>query len=93
MRMSSQKKVDAFNSTAKVGTNITYWPKLNMQGLIIHKNGKRTTTRSVAGVHNGDPVVFINGVEEYVHLDHVQIGESIVQEDSPCFDEEFIHLW
>ena len=83
--MTKSEQVKLMNRNP-LGTNVTYWPTL-------HKNGKRTRTRSAAFLSkSGAPVIFVDGIPGYVHIEHVEIG-SLMRTDSPCFDAEFPHLW
>ena len=83
--MTIQQQVDAMNRNP-VGTNVVYWPTF-------HKNGKRTKTISEAFFSaSGKPVIFVEGVEDYVPISNVEIG-SLMRTESNCFDAEFPHLW
>ena len=83
--MTPQEQVTVFNKNP-VGSQVTYWP-------VLHRDGKRTTTRSEAFLSkSGTPVVFVEGVSGYVHIEHVQFGR-LIDLDSPCFDENFDHRW
>jgi hypothetical protein len=83
--MTPEQKIDAMNRNP-IGTEVVYWPTL-------HRAGKRTKTRSAAFLSNsGTPVIFVEGVSGYVHVEHVEIG-SLMPTDSPCFDNNFQHLW
>ena len=83
--MNAQQKVDAINRHP-VGTEVTYWP-------ILHRGGKRTRIRNAAYVDAaGQPVIFVEGVRGCVHTDHIEIG-SLMDANSPCFSQEFEHLW
>ncbi len=85
--MTPEQQVAAFNSNP-IGTKVVYWPMLPL-----HRAGKRTKTRSAAFLSNsGEPVVFVEGVRDYVHVEHIEIG-SLMPTDSPCFDASFQHLW
>ena len=83
--MTTEQQIDAMNQNP-IGTRVVYWPTL-------HRAGKRTMTRSKAFLSNsGAPVVFVDGIPGYVHIEHVEIG-SLMRTDSPCFDANFEHLW
>jgi len=83
--MTAQQKVDAINEYP-IGTEVVYWP-------ILHKHGKRTKIRGKAHVsYSGQPVIFVEGVNGYVHTDHVEIG-SLMERDNPCFSKGFDHKW
>jgi hypothetical protein len=83
--MTPTQQVEAMNRNP-IGTDVVYWPTL-------HRAGKRVKTRSEAFLSNsGTPVIFVEGVSGYVHVEHVEIG-SLMPIDSPCFDTEFQHLW
>ena len=85
--MTPKQQVEAMNRN-KIGTNVVYWPTLPL-----HRSGKRTKIRSAAFLSKSNsPVIFLEGIAGYVHVEHVEIG-SLLPTDSPCFDANFPHLW
>lgn len=85
LTMTPEQQIDAMNRNP-IGTDVVYWPTM-------HRAGKRTKTRSAAFLSkSGTPVIFVEGVSGYVHIEHVEIG-SLMPTDSPCFDNNFQHLW
>lgn len=94
MKMDSKKKTELFNEATKtLGAQVTYWPLVGNNGVIVSKNGKRVLVRGEAFVSNsGSPVVFLEGVRGYVSIDHVT-RHNPIENDSHCYDKEFDHLW
>ena len=91
--MNIYQAIEAFNERAPVGTRAVYWPTVGVNGIIMHKGGKRTHTRSEAFLSkSGYPVVFLEGIAGYVHIDHVDLY-SLMPTCSPCFDADFKHRW
>jgi hypothetical protein len=91
--MRNTDKIDRCNQHT-VGENVVYCPAKYNDGTLMFKNCKRTTTRSRAFLNNSnEPVIFLNGISGYVHVDHIVFGGSLVENDSPIYDKKFKHLW
>lgn len=59
--MNIYQAIEAFNER---GTRAVYWPTVGIDGIIIHKGGKRTHIWSEAFLSkSGYPVVFLEGIQ------------------------------
>ena len=91
--MNIYQAIEAFNERAPVGTRAVYWPTVGVNGIIMHKGGKRTNTRSEAFLSkSGHPVVFLEGIDSYVHINHVDLS-GLIYIGGHCFDADFKHRW
>ena len=88
--MNENEKVEIFNKQNVIGTKVVYWPYLLNSH---HRDGQRTKTTSNAFLsQSGAPVVFVEGINGYVHIGCIEIG-SLMPTDSKCFSETFNHIW
>lgn len=87
-----QKAIDSFNVCFNIGANVTYYPGRYEDDTIIHRNGKRTYTKTKAFAKGNTVVVFLDGIGN-CDVRNVVSGWGACSLDSTCFDKNFEHKW
>ena len=86
-----QKTIDRFNICIPVGTPVAYYPGRADNDLIIHREGKRTYTKSKAFAKASTAVVVVAGVGN-VDVRNVVSGKTCSL-DPIGFSKTFEHRW
>jgi len=87
-----QKTIDRFNMCFQIGAQVAYYPGRYDDDTIIHRNGKRTTSKTMAFAHHDNTVcVFLDGIGN-CDVRNVVSGKTCSL-DPVGFDKDFEHRW
>ncbi len=86
-----QKTADFFNTCFNIGAKVAYYPGRYEDDTIIHRNGKRTNTKTKAFVKDNTVVVFLEGIGN-CDVRNVVSGKTCSL-DTVGFDKTFKHGW
>jgi hypothetical protein len=87
-----QKTIDRFNMCFQIGAQVAYYPGRYDDDTIIHRNGKRTTSKTMAFAHHDNTVcVYLEGVGN-CDVRNIVSGKTCSL-DPVGFDKDFEHRW
>jgi len=86
-----EKTATLFNTCFDVGYRVVYYPSRHEDDIIIHRNGKRSYTKTKAFVKENTVVVFLEGIGN-CDVRNVVSGATCSL-DNVGFDKTFNHLW
>ena len=86
-----EKTATLFNTCFDVGSHVVYYPSRHEDDIIIHRNGKRSYTKTKAFVRENTVVVFLEGIGN-CDVRNVVSGATCSLDDVG-FDKTFNHLW
>ena len=86
-----EKTATLFNTCFNIGAHCVYYPSRYEDDTIIHRNGKRSYTKTKAFVLKNTVVVFLEGIGN-CDVRNVVSGDTC-SIDSASFDKTFNHRW
>jgi hypothetical protein len=86
-----EKTATLFNICFEIGAHVVYYPSRYEDDTIIHRNGKRSYTKTKAFVKENTVVVFIEGIG-ICDVRNVVSGATCSL-DRVGFDKSFNHRW
>jgi hypothetical protein len=87
-----ERTIYLFNTCFEVGTRVVYFPRCYDDGTLIHKDCKRSYTKSKAFVdENNNVVVELEGIGN-CDVRYV-VGAAACSVAADSFDETFEHRW
>ena len=86
-----EKTATLFNICFEIGAHVVYYPSRYQDDTIIHRNGKRSYTKTKAFVKENTVVVFIEGIGN-CDVRNVVSGATCSL-DRVGFDKSFNHRW
>jgi hypothetical protein len=86
-----EKTATLFNICFEIGAHVVYYPSRYEDDTIIHRNGKRSYTKTKAFVKENTVVVFIEGIGN-CDVRNVVSGATCSL-DRVGFDKSFNHRW
>ena len=86
-----EKTATLFNTCFNIGARCVYYPSRYEDDTVIHRNGKRSYTKTKAFVLENTVVVFLEGIGN-CDVRNVVSGATCSL-DSVSFDKTFNHRW
>lgn len=86
-----QKTADLFNTCFNIGAKVAYYPGRYEDDTIIHRDGKRTNTKTKAFVKGNTVIVCLDGVGN-CDVRNIVSGK-VCSCDGVGFDKAFEHRW